>query len=79
MYTLRITTTDNETIYLNYNTIDEVKRAYRQNLPLMKYGAVYETNSVEEEELAQELFLESERELQRREEVSLMGILNRLL
>ena len=79
MYTLRIVTKENETVYLNYNTTDEVKRAYRQHLPLMKYGAVYETNSREEEELAQELFLESERELQRREQASLVGILNRLL
>lgn len=48
-------------------TLAEARTIYSQNLSRMAYGAIYETNSDEEERLAENLFRDSEAEMLRRE------------
>ena len=68
-------------------TLAEARTIYNQNLSRMAYGAIYETNSDEEERLAENLFINSEAEMRRRaremenapsaEELFLNGLLGR--
>lgn len=56
------------TVEENYETLEQAKRAYTNNLSRMEYGAIYEANNAEEMALANDLFEASENEITRREE-----------
>lgn len=58
-----------------YSSLERARAGYLAHLPEMAYGAIYEANSEQEMELAHDLFVASEQEIERREEEYLDAVL----
>lgn len=57
-----------ETITEAFNTLAQARDRYINSLSNMAYGAIYQANNEEEQNLADDLFRASEEEITRREE-----------
>lgn len=87
MITVRMMMRNGREASVECRTLAEARRIYRDNIRQIAYGAIYETNSREEEIEAERLFRESEAEMLRRarrvenvpsaEELFLNGLLGR--
>lgn len=67
MITVRMMMKNGREASVECRTLAEARGVYRDNIRQIAYGAIYETNSREEEIEAERLFRESEAEMLRRE------------